>query len=286
MTDNKLANIDLEDLSSSVLTELNRIRADPTSYVAILNQYLGYFKDNNNILYRPGNIPIETYEGPEIYIEAQRFLKKQRPVGTLTYDNRVAKASQGHADDLGPLGLFSHDSKDGKNAAERIDKYCEWEVACCENVDLGGRNGIEVIVSLLVDDGLEKKIHREHLFREELTHVGIGSALHKDFDTIVVIDCVGGVRESGKPFYERATYKYEYPKDLTMGFQNVKDKDDKKQLKIKSSYQLQDTDAPDGTTSMKITKQCRLFEGKKNKVTKKYYSLENGTHHVVEVEEI
>ena len=71
-----------------------------------------------------------------------------------------------------------------------------------------------------------------------------------------------------------------------MGFQNVKNKKDKKQLKIKSSYQLQDTDAPDGTTSMKITKQCRLFEGKKNKVTKKYYSLENGTHHVVEVEEI
>ena len=35
-----------------------------------------------------------------------------------------------------------------------------------------------------------------------------------------------------------------------------------------------------------MKKETRLWEGKKNKVTRKYYTLDNGTHHVVEVENI
>lgn len=44
---------DYEKLKSSVLTESNRIRADPTSYVAILKEYMTYFKENTNVLYKP-----------------------------------------------------------------------------------------------------------------------------------------------------------------------------------------------------------------------------------------
>lgn len=271
---------DLEEIKQSVLTESNRIRADPTSYVAILKQYIGYFKDN--LLNRPNQIPIETYEGPAAYEKAIKFLKKQKPHHTLTFDDKLSKAAQDHAEEIGPLGLFTHESKEGKNVSERLDKYCEWENACCENIDLGGSSGIDVIVSLLIDDGNEAKTHRENLFRDELTHFGIGVANHKDFDIVVVIDYTGGIRDVGKPYFNRSTYKYEYPKDLTLGFK----KENEKENKIKSSYQLQDEDAPDGTSSVKVVKQCRLYEGKKNKVTKKYYTLENGAHHVVEVEEI
>lgn len=276
--------IDFDDFKNSILTESNRIRADPTSYVPILKEYISYFTNNDNILYRPNATPIETYDGVKSYENAISFLKRQRPVNTLTYDERISKAAQEHANDLGILGLFTHDSKDGKNVSERIDKYCEWEVACCENIDLGGRTGVDVIVSLLVDDGLENKVHREHLFRPEFTHVGIGVSKHKDYETVVVIDYIGGIRDLGKPFYDKSTYKYEFPKEITnSGFQST---NQKKELKIKSSYQLQDEDAPDGTTSMKIFKQMRLFDGKKNRVTKKYYSKEDGTYHVVEVEEL
>ena len=115
----------------------------------------------------------------------------------MTFSDKLAKAAQEHAEDIGPLGFFSHESKDGKNVSERIDKYCEWETACCENIDLASRTGVDVIVSLLVDDGMDKKFHREHLFREEITHFGIGAGPHKDYDTVVVIDYVGGLRELG-----------------------------------------------------------------------------------------
>jgi uncharacterized protein YkwD len=270
-----------DTLKQSVVTESNRIRADPVCYIPILEEYITFFRDNN-ILAKPNQTPIETYEGPHAYEEAIKFLKKQKPVPTLTYDVRLYQAALDHAKDIGPKGLYSHESTDGKNASERIDKYCEWETACCENIDLGAHSGVDVIVSLLVDDGIEKRLHREHLFREEFTHFGVAAAAHKDYETIVVINYVGGIRDLGRPFFNRETYKYEYPCDLNLGTKAAV----KKERKLKSSYQLQDEDAPDGTIEVKMKKAVRLYDGKKNKVTRKYYTLENGTHHVVEVEEI
>lgn len=269
-----------DTLKMSVITESNRIRADPVCYIPILEEYIGYFKDGN-ILAKPGQVPIETYEGVNAFEEAIKFLKKQKPVPTLTYDERLFNAANDHAKDIGPKGLYSHEGSDGKNPSERVDKYCEWEKACCENVELGGQTGVDVIISLLVDDGVEKRLHREHLFREEFTHIGASSGPHKDYDIVTVIVYVGGVRNLGRPFFNRSTYKYDYPSDLNFGTAKVK-----KEKKFKSSYQLQDEDAPDGTVEVKMKKETRLWEGKKNKVTRKYYTLDNGTHHVVEVEEI
>ena len=64
----------------------------------------------DKILYRPGEIPIETNEGVAAYEEAIAFLKKQRPIDSLTFDERLTKAAQEHAEDLGEKGLVSHDS--------------------------------------------------------------------------------------------------------------------------------------------------------------------------------
>lgn len=265
-----------DSLVQSVVAESNRIRADPTSYIPILEEYIGYFKDN--VLHKPGQTPIETYEGPNAFTEAIKFLRKQKPLSTLTFDENITKAALDHVNDLGSKGLFSHEGTDGKSASERIDKYCEWEKACAENIEVGCQSGVDVIVSLLVDDGIEKKIHRQHLFREELTHFGVASGPHKLYETVVVIDYTGGIREHGKPFFDKSTYKYQYPADL--------DEKKEKSKKPKTSYQLQDEDAPDGTVQVKMTKELRLWEGRKNKVTRKYYTLQDGSHHVVEVEEL
>lgn len=266
-----------DSLVQSIVTESNRIRADPTCYIPLLEEYMTYFKEDN-IIHKPNTNPIETYEGINAYQAAIKFLKKQKPLSTLTFDDRLAKAANDHVNDLGPKGLFSHDSTDGKNASERIEKYLEWETACAENIELGSQTGQDVIISLLVDDGLEKKIHREHLFREELTHFGVSAGPHKDFETIVVIDYTGGIRDLGKPFFDKSTYKYDFPSDL--------EKKKEKNTKPKSSYQLQDEDAPDGTIEVKMKKELRIWDGRKNKVTRKYYTLNNGSSHVVEIEEL
>lgn len=264
-----------DTLISSTVTELNRIRADPTCYISILESQLGFFRDN--ILHRPNQTPIETYEGQAAFKEAIAFLKKQRPLQTLTFDENLSKSACDLVSDLGPKGLLSHETSDGKNLSDRIEKYSEWEKSCGETIDIGSKTGVDVVVNILVDDGVEKRIHRQHMFRDDYSYFGVSAGAHKQYGSIVVIDFTGGLRPKGKPFFDKSTYKYEYPEDLSSK---------KKNVKPKSNYQLQDEDAPDGTVEIKMKNEIRIWDGKRNKVTKKFYCLDNGTTHIIEMEDL
>lgn len=272
---------DYEGLSKSILTEHNRIRQDPQSYIPILKQYLKYFK--GDVIYKPKEVPVQTYEGPAVYEEAIAFLKKQKPVEALTFDERITKAAEDHVRDIGPKGLLSHDSTDGKTMSDRVEVYVEWDSSCGENIELGSKTGQDVIISLLVDDGVQDRGHRKNLFKSDFFYMGIACGPHRECETITVIDYIGGLRDKGKPFFDYSNFKYEYPQELQTGFSKPTPK--KKENKPKTAFQLQDEDAPDGTVSVKIMKKTKLFNGKLVSVTKKYYTLEDGTQHIVEVEE-
>lgn len=270
-----------ERLNLSIVTETNRLRADPSSYIPILETYKNKFK--GNVLKKENSSSIETYEGVSAFDNAIEFLYNQKPVNTLTYDDRLTIAAQDHVNDIGPLGLFSHESSSTLlYPSERVDKYCEWEICCCENIDLACSSGIECIVNLLVDDGDISRTRRKNLFNVNFNFFGVASGKHKNFETIVVINYVGGIRDKDKPFFNKSNYKYEYPKDLGLNNNLNTDVNNKK---YKTAYQLQDNDAPDGTKDVKIRKHIRLYEGKSNRVTKKYYNLDNGNQHIVEIEE-
>jgi uncharacterized protein YkwD len=274
--------IDFEGLQKSVLTEINRVRQDPMSYIPIIREQMGFLK--GDVLYRPREVPIQTNEGAAAYEEAISFLKRQKPVDALTFDERISKACEHHVRDLGPRGFLSHDSTDGKSMSDRLELYVEWDKHCGESIDLGAKTGQEVLVNLLVDDGVPGKGDRLNIFKEEFKYVGVASGTHREYETMTVIDFTGGLREKGKPYFDYKNFKYQYPKELETGF-NLRKNLLKPEVKQKSSFQLTDEDAPDGTVSVKILKKDKEWEGKKIVVTKKYYTLEDGTQHIVEVEE-
>ena len=86
----------------------------------------------------------------------------------------------------------------------------------------------------------------------------------------------------GKAVRDYKNFKYQYP---------PLDKDGKvigaaeKKKKPKTSFQEDDEDAPDTTVSVKIVKLTKTYEGKQHKITRKIYALEDGTQHVVEIED-
>jgi uncharacterized protein YkwD len=266
-------NTNYEDIRSGIFKEHNKIRSDPTSYIPLLEEQINYFREN--ILSKPGEIPIQTNEGRSAYLNAIEFLKVQDPVHTLTLNEHLTKAAEDHAKDIGPKGIVSHDSSDGKNVSDRIERYTEWDTACGENLDFGSKNPVDIIINLLVDDGVENRPHRAHLFNTKFNHIGVGIAEHKEFEIVVVLDYVGGVRILGTPHFDFKNFKYQYPDNL-----------ERKTNKPKTAFQLEDPDAPDTTISVKIQKGTKLFNGKLHKITKKLYTLEDGSVHIVEVEDI
>lgn len=270
-----MSQVNFSELNQAILNEHNRIRAEPQAYIPYLQEYLEKFK--GTILYKAGQTPIQTAEGIAAVEECILFLKKQVPVDTLTFDIRIFKAADDHLKECGPRGLVTHDSIDGKNASERIEKYCEWSGALAENIDFGSKKAQDCLINMIVDDGIPGRGHRKNIFNPELKYIGIASGAHRDCETMVVINYVSGIRDLGKPYYDYSNFKYEYPKDLNKP----------KEKKMKTSFQLQDEDAPDNTVSIKLTKSAKLYdENKVRRATQKFYTLADGTIHIVEIEEV
>jgi len=180
---------DLEKLKKEVINETNRIRSNPKSYIPILESYIKYF--DGNILEKPDtDTGIETQEGAFAYQEAINFLKSQKPIEPLIYDEEVSKASQELSDLMGKTG-----NTEDNNIEERISKYVDWDVAISENIDFGGFTGEDVIINLLVDDGVEDRSHRSNLFNTKIKYFGVGTSFHKEYDICTVIDYIGEILE-------------------------------------------------------------------------------------------
>ena len=263
--------INYEQIAKRLFELHNQIRQDPQSFIPKLKESFLGFRDK--IFHQPGEDPIQTYEGKDGVDEAIQFLKSQKPVPPLTFSNEISLACKDHVNDIGPKGLTSHDGSDGKNISDRIEKYCEWDGACAESIDFGFKDPENIMISLLVDDGVKERFQRKNFFHPELKYVGIAVGPHKDYGVCTVIGYVKGVRKLG----EEATDVSDFIQDYIKNTMN--------KTKPKNAFQEDDPDAPDNTVSCKIVKKTKIINGTNRKITKKIYTLDTGAQHIVEIED-
>lgn len=272
---NSQKQINYEELAKAVFEEHQKVRTDPTSYIEKLENTMKYFR--GDVLAKPGEDALQTYEGKAAFEEAIEFLKRQKPVNALTLDERLSSACKDHIEDIGPKGITSHDSSDGKNLSDRIEKYCEWDGACCENFDFGTNLAEDIIIFFIVDDGLPERGQRKNLFNPEFNYIGVACGPHKEYGHGTVVNYVSGVRNHG-----------ESPRNVKSFISDYVQKAEKKNEnpnKEKNPFQEDDPDAPDNTVSVKIVKTTKIIKGKPKKITRKIYSLSDHTQHIVEIED-
>ena len=189
--------VNFAKLRQQILDEHNKVRENPKSYIPILQTLIGYFK--KDIMYKPGQVGLQTEEGPKVYQETIKFLEKQKPCGPLVLNSSLSKAAQDHCDDIGPKGLTDHESSNGNTVTDRIEKYIVWDETVAENLDFGGKTGEDVVVSLIVDDGNKDRGHRLTIFNNSLKVLGIGIGKHVDYELCTCLDYVGVVKSDKHP---------------------------------------------------------------------------------------
>jgi uncharacterized protein YkwD len=273
---NKKQEINYDSLAKQVIDEHNKIRTDPSSYIEKLHSCLSYFR-GEKLLHKPGEEAIETYEGKPAFEEAIDFLKRQKPIGALKQEERLIKACRDHIADIGPSGLASHESSDGRNVSDRIERYAEWDGACTENIDFGTKLAEDIIINFLVDDGIPERLQRKNLFNPELKYIGVASGEHKEFLISTVVNYVAGIRNLGESSPDTKNFISEYLKQAEDTKLNPN--------KPKNMFQEDDPDAPANTLSVKIIKTTKIIKGKPKKITRKIYSLDDNTQHIVEIED-
>ena len=185
-----MSNEACERIKREVISESNRIRTNPKAYIPILEGYLKNF--DGNLLTLPDKHEIlETEEGPRAYKEAIEFLKNQKPINVIEYDEEASKVALEYS-------KFLSNSKEGQvedenQIEQRVEKYLDYDYSISENIDFGGSTGVEVIVNLLVDDGVKNRTHRENLFSDKYEYYGVGVFEHPDYDFCTVIDYFGDI---------------------------------------------------------------------------------------------
>ena len=185
-----MSNEACERIKREVIAESNRIRTNPKAYIPILEGYLKNF-DGNLLTLPDKNEILETEEGPRAYKEAIEFLKNQKPINVIEYDEEASKVALEYS-------KFLSNSKEGQvedenQIEQRVEKYLDYDYSISENIDFGGSTGVEVIVNLLVDDGVKNRTHRENLFSDKYEYYGVGVFEHPDYDFCTVIDYFGDI---------------------------------------------------------------------------------------------
>lgn len=184
--------VDYRRIERETLAELNSVRANPAGYVANLSALLPLF--NGTLIKKPGmTVSIRTNEGAAAVREAINALQHQAPVPTLTLASGMSAAAGDLANDQRRTGELGHTGSDGSSPGTRLNAHGSWQQSYSENVDYGPfLTGRDVIVDLLVDDGVPGRGHRHNIFDGGARVVGIACGPHPKFRSMCVIDQASG----------------------------------------------------------------------------------------------
>ncbi len=111
-------------------------------------------------------------------------LKKTSGLVPLQVEGDLTSVSQGHADLSGKTGHVGHKNFDKRFAPLRGNPYTAW----AENCSYGYKDAVEIVITLLIDEGVKGVGHRRNILNKEFNSVGVAIYPHKTYKTNCVID--------------------------------------------------------------------------------------------------
>lgn len=170
---------------SAVIREINRARHKPAVYANYLEELRAHFRGKFLIL--PGRVMLQTHEGIAAVNEAIRFLRGARPLAPLADSPGIAMAAADHVADQA-RGAFGHAGSDRSNPGERMNHHGTWRGTWGEDISYGQSNARQIVIALIVDDGLPGRKHRNNIFNPAFNFAGAAIGPHARYRTVCNID--------------------------------------------------------------------------------------------------
>jgi len=187
----------LSPLEHAVVAEINMARTAPKDYSSFLEQDKKYY--DKKLLRLPGQTPILTKEGVGAVVEAIRFLRSVKPLSPLNPSKGMSLGARDHVTDQGPSGSTQHKGRDGSQPWDRVNRYGTWEKSIGENIAYGSDKARNIVMFLIIDDGVPTRGHRKNIFNPDFRVIGVACGHHATYRTVCVITFAGGYKErSGK----------------------------------------------------------------------------------------
>ena len=167
------------DLNLAVLEELNFARTQPAAYARALAA--------------DADRPQTRADDPAAYEEAVDFLRRQRPLPALQFDEALSGAAQSHAALQARSGGFGHVGPMGETLSERLRRYGASASVMAEDISYGYSTPREVVRQLIVDSGVRDRGHRDNIFNPTLREAGVACGPHPAYRAMCVVDFSSGL---------------------------------------------------------------------------------------------
>jgi hypothetical protein len=185
---------DYSRAAREVIDEMNRVRKDPSDYAEKYIRPRRKFYRGKEYEVSP-TLSIVSIEGVEAVDDCLEALAKAKSAGPLKWSEGLALASADHVKDQGRSGKVGHAGEDQSTPSERVERYGEWKKTVGENISYGSDVPREIVIQLLIDDGVPSRGHRENILNPQFHVAGAAIGPHKEFRHMCVMDLAGGFTE-------------------------------------------------------------------------------------------
>lgn len=113
-------------------------------------------------------------------------LKKQKPLPSLHKNMILTNRAQAFAVDMGKTGSVGHYSKRLGDMSQRL-VLVRSDIKG-ENCDYGHSDALDILMSLLIDEGVPSLGHRKNLLDPRFTRIGVAIEPHRKYTWNCVMD--------------------------------------------------------------------------------------------------
>lgn len=183
----------LTAFEQEVVREHNLARTKPQEYIGFLEDYARGFSGNLHIA--KDGTRTRTHEGTKAIDEAITFMRQQRPVGVLRPSLGMSAGAAMHAAEQAKTGETGHAGRDGRTHGSRVNRYGEWQAKTGENIHYGDGSARDLVMRLIVDDGVPSRGHRTNIFLDSFRVIGVGCDAHPKYRQSCVLTYAAAFEE-------------------------------------------------------------------------------------------
>jgi len=177
----------LTNTEKNTILEINKVRANPKKYAELyLEPRLKYYSGKD---YITGSGTMVTNEGRKVVEECISFLKRHSALNVLNPEISLYNLAKNHVETQGPTGKTGHESPSGDSFKVRASRFIGNSMhGYGENISYGSTSAREIVIQLLVDDGVPSRGHRKNIMNNMFNSIGVSYGKHKQYGSMCVVD--------------------------------------------------------------------------------------------------